>query len=154
MSKKRASSPVREPPLKKSQQPRTQAPDSDNDSAGEFEDRWEDEYESEDLIEGEDEDEDDQEVDDAGDGVDKMDLDGEQLEADEALPYLPQLGQGDKQLAEGEELVPDLSSYVMLHHARLAWPCLSFDVLRDVSFRRRHEILFLTFLNRPAALTG
>lgn len=23
-------------------------------------------------------------------------------------------------------------AYVLLHHARLTWPCLSFDVLRDV----------------------
>jgi ribosome assembly protein RRB1 len=80
-----------------------------------------------------------------------MGIDQGEKEEDERLPYLPGLGQGGK-LAEDEELVADLSSkssegldsprarliiqtlsaYVLLHHARLQWPCLSFDVLRDV----------------------
>lgn len=68
---------------------------------------------------------------------------------DSPIPYLPGLGQGEK-LAEDEELVADMSckraplqlivrhahslskAYVFLHHARLTWPCLSFDILRDV----------------------
>jgi ribosome assembly protein RRB1 len=53
------------------------------------------------------------------------------------VPYLPRLGQGSSQLEDGEQLVPDLSSYILLHHARLTWPALSFDVLRDVSLSLR-----------------
>jgi hypothetical protein len=138
MSKKRPSSPVQATASKKTQPRSSEAPADDSDSAGEFEDRWEDEYESEELVEHDEEDED---VEDAGQAVDQMDLDGEDAGP---LPYLPQLGQGDKQLAEGEELVPDMSSYVMLHHARLAWPCLSFDVLRDVRFQFCSKVSFLT----------
>lgn len=40
--------------------------------------------------------------------------------------YLP----GTK-LAEGEQLVADQSVYLALHSMSYAWPCLSFDVLRD-----------------------
>lgn len=40
--------------------------------------------------------------------------------------YLP-----GKPLAEGEELVCDQSTYVMLHQAQTGAPCLSFDVIRD-----------------------
>ena len=129
--------------------PSTAAATSD-DEIGEWEDRYEDEYESEDIVteDEEDSDEDDEDegmagqgqdslaVRQAGDRVAGMELDGQQEdeEEQETMPYLPQLGQGDKELAEDEELVPDMSSYVLLHHARLAWPCLSFDVLRDVSY--------------------
>lgn len=98
-------------------------------STGEFEDRWEDEYESEELIENDEDEELDGEV--AG-AVAGMDLDGQQDQNTDRIPYIPQLGQGARDLEEDEELVPDLSTYTMLHHARLQWPCLSFDVLRDV----------------------
>lgn len=40
--------------------------------------------------------------------------------------YLPGV-----KLEEGEQLVPDNSVYVALHSLSYAWPCLSFDVLRD-----------------------
>jgi ribosome assembly protein RRB1 len=132
MSKKRASSPTAPTPPKKpapSKQHRANKlqDESDDDSPGEFEDEWGDEYESDDVVSG-----DEDELEGARDGVGEMDLDAVEEEGDEAMPYLPGLGQGSKELEEGEELVPDLSSYVLLHHARLAWPCLSFDVLRDV----------------------
>lgn len=80
-----------------------------------------------------------------------MDIEQNGERQDERIPYLPGLGQGEK-LAEDEELVADMSctylwiqfgnleilkpvfllAYDFLHHARLTWPCLSFDVLRDV----------------------
>jgi len=34
-------------------------------------------------------------------------------------------------LEEGEQLVPDNSVYLALHSLSYAWPCLSFDILRD-----------------------
>jgi len=125
--------------------PSTSAFNAAEDDIGEWEDRYEDEYESEDIVTDDSADSDDDdivakdssEVREAGQQVSQMDLDSganaEDGEEGETMPYLPQLGQGDRQLAEDEELVPDMSSYVLLHHARLAWPCLSFDVLRDVS---------------------
>lgn len=137
--KKRASSPSGRPqPESKLSQPRSSSKAVQSDSEaegemGEFEDKWEDEYESEEFEEAPDQDEEDEEVGHARDQVGQMDLDENQQQPQEPVPYLPQLGQGNKELAQGEELVPDWSSYVMLHHARLAWPCLSFDVLRDVS---------------------
>lgn len=102
---------------------------------GEFEDPWEDEFEEEESENGVDELQDDEEIDAAGDAMGGMDIDDDDDDddiADESMPYLPGLGQGRIQLDEDEELVPDLSSYIVLHHARLQWPCLSFDVLRDV----------------------
>ncbi|KAF8323240.1 WD40 repeat-like protein [Clavulina sp. PMI_390] len=91
---------------------------------GEFEDEWEDEIESE-----------DEEVKKATEEMDDLELEDEVLpaieEEDEAEPepdvYLP----GSHQLAEDEVLEPDQTVYEMLHHMNVAWPCLSFDVLRD-----------------------
>ena len=40
--------------------------------------------------------------------------------------YLPGI-----KLGEGEQLVPDNSVYLALHSLSYAWPCLSFDILRD-----------------------
>lgn len=142
--KKRASSPTGRQPEPKLNQPRgntdAQASDDSDAERGQFEDKWEDEYESEDVISEigsqDGAEEEDEAVGHARNKVGGMDLDQQQEqegEGEEPMPYLPQLGQGEKQLKEGEELVPDWSSYVMLHHARLAWPCLSFDVLKDVS---------------------
>jgi len=162
-SKKRASSPhgngteasrnaVRK--TESSQRPSAAAAATSDDEIGEWEDRYEDEYESEDVMTDEEEDGDDEDleerprkdngaVNETGDRVGAMDLDNqEQQDGDESIPYLPQLGQGSKELAEDEELVADLSSYVLLHHARLAWPCLSFDVLRDVRQLRFLEQLY------------
>lgn len=117
--------------------------DNQVDERGEFEDAWEDEFEEEDVEEGESDSED--EADDGeedgmsrrearetgmeGD-VNAMDIEKDEEREPSPIPYLPGLGQGDK-LGEDEELVADMTSYVFLHHARLAWPCLSFDILRD-----------------------
>lgn len=38
---------------------------------------------------------------------------------------------GRDSLAAGESLTPDTSTYDMLHRLSTAWPCLSFDILRD-----------------------
>ena len=38
---------------------------------------------------------------------------------------------GRSKLAEGESLTPDTSTYDMLHTLSTAWPCLSFDIVRD-----------------------
>ena len=151
MSKKRASSPTgaasstREPAagtrrtsLAHRQANTANSADLSDDEAGEFEDRWEDEYESEEIVDNESDDEEDlQQLATVEGGVNGMDLDAganaENGREDSPVPYLPTLGQGNQTLEEDEQLVPDLSSYVMLHHARLAWPCLSFDVLRDVN---------------------
>lgn len=38
---------------------------------------------------------------------------------------------GRDKLAAGESLSPDLSTYQMLHTLTTAWPCLSFDILKD-----------------------
>jgi len=144
MSKKRASSPDGQPSTSKLQQPRTSKAlaAEDSDGLGEFEDRFEDEYESEDVLSNEeDEADEDTDVVNTSKAVNSMDIDGERLpEEKDSIPYLPQLGQGNKSLEEGEELVPDLSSYIMLHHARLAWPCLSFDILRDVMYFRNFPL--------------
>ncbi|GAA99007.1 uncharacterized protein L969DRAFT_14604 [Mixia osmundae IAM 14324] len=99
------------------------------DGPGEFEDAWEDEYEEEDVVssdefEGPDEAENGQATDD----VVKSDVapTAAQDGTDELEAYIGQVA-----LADDEELVPDLSSYVLLQRASLYWPCLSFDVLRD-----------------------
>ncbi|WVR03881.1 hypothetical protein IAU60_000880 [Kwoniella sp. DSM 27419] len=91
-----------------------------DEEMGEFEDRWEDEYESE------------GEVIDAG----AEDEDGEDdftpaQEDSQPAPaplktYLP----GTAMEAD-EHLVPDNSVYLALHSLSYAWPCLSFDVLKD-----------------------
>lgn len=38
---------------------------------------------------------------------------------------------GRDKLAAGESLSPDTTSYEMLHSLSTAWPCLSFDIIRD-----------------------
>ena len=45
----------------------------------------------------------------------------------EADVYLP----GTHTLGQDEVLEPDQSVYEMLHRMNVAWPCLSFDILRD-----------------------
>jgi ribosome assembly protein RRB1 len=51
-----------------------------------------------------------------------------QAESDQKIKtFIP----GKHVLAKGEILEPDQSAYEMLHRMNVAWPCLSFDVLRD-----------------------
>ncbi|WRT65634.1 uncharacterized protein IL334_002579 [Kwoniella shivajii] len=92
-----------------------------DEEMGEFEDKWEDEYESEGEV-----------VDAEAEG----EVDGEDdftpAQEDSAPPpeptktYLPGTA-----FEADEHLVPDNSVYLALHSLSYAWPCLSFDVLRD-----------------------
>ncbi|ORY27442.1 putative ribosome biogenesis-related protein [Naematelia encephala] len=91
----------------------------DDDEMGEFEDRWEDEVEEEVVVEGDaEEDENDDEFTPA------------QEDSEPPPPptqtYLPGI-----KLGPDEQLVPDNSVYLALHSLSYAWPCLSFDILRD-----------------------
>lgn len=57
-----------------------------------------------------------------------QDDDDQQHQPDlDANTFLP----GTHHLEQGEVLVADMSTYVMLHPMGVEWPCLSFDVLRD-----------------------
>ena len=53
-------------------------------------------------------------------------------EGEELKVYLPGM-----ELAEGETLEVDPSAYVMLHELNAEWPCLSFDIIRDVGSDER-----------------
>ncbi|BEI82073.1 hypothetical protein CcaverHIS002_0212330 [Cutaneotrichosporon cavernicola] len=84
---------------------------------GEFEDRWEDEIEAE-VVDG-----------------DAMEEEGDEFThapEDEDAPepkkqtYLPGVAMGPN-----EQLVADNSVYPCLHALSYAWPCLSFDILKD-----------------------
>ncbi|OCF34735.1 ribosome assembly protein RRB1 [Kwoniella heveanensis CBS 569] len=100
---------------------RPQAAVQVDEEMGEFEDRWEDEYESE------------GEVVDAGAEDDEEGDDDFTPAQEDSAPapeptktYLP----GTAMEAD-EHLVPDNSVYLALHSLSYAWPCLSFDVLKD-----------------------
>ena len=82
---------------------------------GEFEDPWDDEVEEdEEIIEG-----DNEEVDD--------DEDEEMRDAnDDGEVYLP-----SKPVETDHVLVPDMSTYEMLHSMSVQWPFLSFDIIKD-----------------------
>lgn len=113
---------------------------------GEFEDAWEDEFEDEDAgsvhfnQDSEEEEEDDKMEDNIPGAGRSLEADDDD-EADEAgskqarsrspsvTAYLPHIH--GRTLAEGEELVADPTAYKMLHPLTMAWPALSFDVLRD-----------------------
>lgn len=64
-----------------------------------------------------------------------LDLEDEVLpaveEEDEPTPAPEVFIPGTHKLEEDEVLEPDQTVYEMLHHMNVAWPCLSFDVLRD-----------------------
>ncbi|KAH9913338.1 glutamate-rich WD repeat containing [Epithele typhae] len=95
------------------------------DEMGEFEDGWEDEYES------------DEEVVDGGEGKaeDGMDVDDEVMppieESEEQPPAPDAFIPGVHHLGKDEILEPDESVYIMRHNMSVNWPCLSFDILRD-----------------------
>lgn len=110
---------------------------TEDDEMGEFEDRYEDEIESEEEIEeiqrdaGEDDDEDDEDVEFHPAPEDEEDEEeGQDEEGGDGVKGLETYLPGVK-LEEGEQLVPDNSVYLALHSLSYAWPCLSFDVLRD-----------------------
>ena len=131
--------------------------DTDEDEGpGEFEDPWEDEYESDNISSDEEViGEEDEEMERTGNGLEEMDLDEavEEEEEEETVPYL----MNGKDLKEDEELIPDLSSYIILHQARLKWPCLSFDILKDVrsvvSLNSVHVILIFSPTHRMKVIT-
>ncbi|ODN97421.1 ribosome assembly protein RRB1 [Cryptococcus wingfieldii CBS 7118] len=84
---------------------------------GEFEDRWEDEIESEEEV------------------IDAEAEDNEEFtpaqEDTEPAPAPLQTYLPGTAMAENEQLVADNSVYPCLHSLSYSWPCLSFDVLRD-----------------------
>ncbi|KAI9882154.1 MAG: hypothetical protein M1823_006100 [Watsoniomyces obsoletus] len=84
----------------------------------EFEDEYEDEYETEDEV---------MEV--GGDGQVEKEDEGDQQDAMQVdqRTFIP----GRHQLAAGESLAPDPSTYEMLHTLTTTWPCLSFDIVPD-----------------------
>ncbi|CAG8833466.1 30368_t:CDS:2, partial [Racocetra persica] len=82
------------------------------ESIGEFEDPWEDEFETESEIE---------DTETGSDGENAM-----EIEESEDQVYLP-----GQELGEGEALEADQSVYEMLHSLNVKWPCLSFDILHD-----------------------
>ena len=89
-----------------------QTTDEKDVEMGEFEDPWEDEVEEEQVIDGaQQEEEEDEEMRDVDD-------DGE--------VYLP-----NKPVDKDHVLVPDMSTYEMLHSMSVQWPFLSFDVIKD-----------------------
>ena len=103
---------------------------------GEFEDPWEDEYESESL------------PDDLADQEETMDDDQIEEDQEEEMKdafdvYLP-----GNELKEDEELVVDPSAYEMLHPLSMEWPCLSFDLIQDRLGMNRskfpHSVYFVT----------
>ncbi|CAL1694149.1 unnamed protein product [Somion occarium] len=104
-----------------------------DDEMGEYEDGWEDEYESdEEVVDGT-----------AREGEDDMDVDDQVLppieESEEQPPAPDTFIPGVHKLGKDEILEPDDSVYVMRHSMNVNWPCLSFDILRDNlgDFRQR-----------------
>src|SRR5271163_233860 len=83
---------------------------------GEFEDPWEDEVEEDEQVvdgaEQEEEEEDDE--------------DEEMRDVDVGEVYLP-----NKPVDKDHVLVPDMSTYEMLHSMSVQWPFLSFDIIKD-----------------------
>lgn len=62
-----------------------------------------------------------------------MEVDVEPTPEDDEAPQAPTQAfiPGRHVLSKDEILEPDQSAYEMLHRMNVAWPCLSFDVLRD-----------------------
>lgn len=60
-------------------------------------------------------------------------------EEDEPEPEPQVFLPGSIPLAEDEVLEPDQTVYEMLHRMNVAWPCLSFDILRDALGNDRHS---------------
>lgn len=94
---------------KRSSDAQLQIEEASDDEMGEFEDPFEDEFESED---------------------DEVVIDDEEMALedndDDLQVYLP-----GQTMAEDEVLVADQSAYEMLHCMGVEWPCLSFDLISD-----------------------
>ncbi|KAK8861511.1 hypothetical protein IAR55_002332 [Kwoniella newhampshirensis] len=88
-----------------------------DEEMGEFEDRWEDEIESEEEV-----------MDAEAEGEDDF-TPAQEDSAPAPEPTQTYLPGGA--LEADEHLVPDNSVYLALHSLSYAWPCLSFDVLHD-----------------------
>ncbi|KAL7419754.1 Ribosome assembly protein rrb1 [Cryptotrichosporon argae] len=123
MSKKRTSDVADSPNKGAVKSGKRDVLDGVDEEMGEFEDRWEDEIEE------------DEEVVDVGANDDDEEIEVTQAQEDEeddnevpgkTRTYLPGVKYGPD-----EQLVPDNSVYLALHSLSYAWPCLSFDVLRD-----------------------
>ncbi|KAI4214228.1 MAG: hypothetical protein LQ351_003313 [Letrouitia transgressa] len=90
-----------------------------DDETGTFEDEFEDEFESEEEIFEAGVDGRPDEEHEADEKRDRMDVD--------RRTFIP----GRDQLAAGESLSPDTTTYEMLHNFTTTWPCLSFDIVPD-----------------------
>lgn len=111
-----------------------------DEEMGEFEDGWEDEFESDEEIVGGKDAENEGTLPSSSkkiytDCVVEMEVDDEVLppieESEEKPPERQTFIPGVHELAEGEVLEADDSVYLMRHGLSVNWPCLSFDVLRD-----------------------
>ncbi|PKI85954.1 Ribosome assembly protein rrb1 [Malassezia vespertilionis] len=120
------------------------APIEHDEGMGEFEDPFEDEFES-----------DEGEVVDAADEDTQMEIDGvpvsdkiQRLDEEDDEPqapaetYIP----GVQKLEDGQTLVPDQSVYDMFHRMNVTWPCLSFDFLHDHLGTQRKTFPHTSFL--------
>jgi ribosome assembly protein RRB1 len=117
--------------MEKSQFGQRRLADDGDVEMGEFEDPWEDEIEDEEIIEA---DEDDEE----NEGpfpVNHLILEMKDIN-DESEVYLP-----SKPVEKDHVLMPDLSTYDMLHTMSVQWPFLSFDIIKDQLGDERRIVL-------------
>jgi ribosome assembly protein RRB1 len=142
-SKKRSAGHLDEIP--ESDQPLKRGPSGkrtvgEGDEMGDFEDEWEDEVDrDEEAIDGAKGDNDDGVIDSSSileyslSSSIAMEIDVQPaIEDSDPTPgptqtFIP----GRHVLSKDEILEPDQSAYEMLHRMQVAWPCLSFDILRD-----------------------
>lgn len=94
--------------------------DEVNNGDSQYEDPWEDEFDSEEEHENEDEGE-------QSDDDQKMEVDYPTGVEEIATPFIL----GVDSISEGDTLEADDSAYVMRHALKIGWSCLSFDILRD-----------------------
>ena len=59
---------------------------------------------------------------------------------DESEVYLP-----SKPIEKDHILMPDLSTYDMLHSMSVQWPFLSFDIIKDQLGDERRNVIFLSY---------
>ena len=126
MPPKRRSSPLNEQSVAKSRPGEDRHEKVDNEM-GEFEDHWEDEFESDGEVI--DNNVDDFEEINGEDVVDEGEDGNEDQQQEDQItkPYIPH----QYQLKPDEILEPDYSVYEMLHRMSVPCPCLSFDIMRD-----------------------